>query len=309
MVTSLAIARYRFSFTLQSPMALPFFSGSLLRGAFGHALRSTSCVTGIKECKSCPLYQSCLYTNIFEPPPKAHSLQKFSQVPCCYVIEPPSVGQNKIATADTLNFNMALWGKALEQLPLVILAWQRAGRQGLGRKRTKAELMSVSLNGKEEQTVWQATSPVVAPHNREVSVTKNQAAGSCSLNFKTPLRLQDNGRPLNPDTFSARALLMTLVRRISLIGDIHLNLSLVEDSRTLSLAADDVTMEHDLHWCDWRRYSSRQKQHMALGGVMGNVQLSGNIEPFQEFLHLGQWLHIGKNASFGMGRYTLEQAD
>lgn len=306
MFATLPVARYQFTSTLQNPMALPFFSGSLLRGAFGHALRASSCLTGAKECKSCPLYQSCLYTNIFEPPPKAHSLQKFSQVPGCYVIEPPAVGQKKLETGDKLSFSMVLWGKALEQLPLVVMAWQRAGQQGLGRERVQAMLSSVRLFGAEERTIWQATSPVVVPHNREVAVTTSLPAESCSLHFKTPLRLQDNSRPLKPDTFSARALLMTLVRRISLVGDMHLNLSLVEDSRSLSLAADDVTMEQDLRWCDWQRYSSRQKQRMALGGVMGNVRLSGNIEPFREFLHLGQWLHIGKNASFGMGCYTLE---
>lgn len=308
MVTSLAIARYRFTFTLQSPMALPFFSGSLLRGAFGHALRSISCLTGIKECKSCPLYQSCLYTSIFEPPPKAHSLQKLSQAPGCYVVEPPTLGQKELAGGETLNFNMVLWGKALEQLPLVILAWQRAGRQGLGRERTKAELMSVSLTGKEEQTVWHVSSPVLAGHSQQVSVTGSAGESVCLL-FSTPLRLQDNGRPLHPDSITARALLMTLVRRVSLVGDMHLNIPLVDDSRSLSLAADDVRLEHDLRWCDWERYSSRQKQKMALGGVVGSLRLAGNIEPFREFLHLGQWLHFGKNSSFGMGRYTLQQAD
>lgn len=305
MITTLPVARYRFSFALQNSMALPFFAGSLLRGAFGHALRSSSCLTGAKECKSCPLYQSCIYTNIFEPPPRDHALQKFSQVPGCYVVEPPPVGQKKLAAGDKLSFCMVLWGKALEQLPLIILAWQRAGRQGLGRDRITAELMSVSLVGEQEQTVWQANSQVIAEHSQQVSLAES-AGESITLLFTTPLRVQNNGRPLHPDGITARALLMTLVRRVSLVGDMHLNLLLLEDSRALSLAADDVTMEHDLHWCDWERYSSRQKQKMALGGVMGRIRLAGNIAPFQEFLHLGQWLHIGKNASFGMGRYQLE---
>jgi hypothetical protein len=29
-------------------------------------------------------------------------------------------------------------------------------------------------------------------------------------------------------------------------------------------------------------------------------------ELFYEILQLGQWSHLGKNATFGLGRYTLE---
>ena len=301
---NLPIVRYRFDIVLGQTLALPFYAGSLLRGAFGHTLRSSSCLTRAKECKSCPLYQSCLYTNIFEPPARDHALQKFSSVPSTFVIEPPPLGQQKLSKGETLSFHMVLWGKALEQLPLVILAWQRAVRQGLGRDRITAELMSVCLVGEQEQTVWQADSQVIAEHCQQVSLAES-AGESITLLFTTPLRLQNNGRPLHPDGITARALLMTLVRRVSLVGDMHLNLPLVKDSRALSLAADDVTMEHDLHWCDWERYSSRQKQKMALGGVMGRIRLAGNIAPFQEALQLGQWLHVGKNASFGLGHYTL----
>ncbi len=306
MTFSIQLARYRFSFILQEPMVLPFFSGSLLRGAFGHALRASSCVTGAKDCKTCPLYQSCLYTNIFEPPAKHHRLQKLSQAPGCYVVEPPPVGQQKLKAGETFSFDMVLWGKALEQLPLIIYAWQRAGQQGVGKNRTPLILTSVRLCGTEEQNIWQIQTPEVVPHNKILSEPVMQKNDSITLNFKTPLRLQHNGRPLNPDTFTPRALLMTLVRRISLVGDLHLNQTFFKDSRFLSLAADEVRMEHQLTWCDWQRFSSRQQQRMALGGVVGNVRLSGRIEPFREFLHLGQWLHIGKNASFGMGSYTLE---
>ena len=35
----LPIARYRFSFTLETEMRLPEYAGSTLRGVFGHALR------------------------------------------------------------------------------------------------------------------------------------------------------------------------------------------------------------------------------------------------------------------------------
>ena len=59
-------------------------------------------------------------------------------------------------------------------------------------------------------------------------------------------------------------------------------------------------------WRDWRRYSSRQRQEMVLGGVVGEVALRGELAPFAELLAVGQWTHLGKNTSFGLGRYRLE---
>ena len=157
----LPIARYRFFFITQKALVLPFFAGSLLRGVFGHALKVNCCITGEKVCKSCPLYQSCLYTNIFEPPPREHSLQKLSQIPACYVIEPPAMGQQQLQAGDRFSFTMVLWGKALEQLSLLISCWQRAGQYGLGRDRVPVNLISVSLCGADERVVWESHSPVV----------------------------------------------------------------------------------------------------------------------------------------------------
>jgi len=44
---------------------------------------------------------------------------------------------------------------------------------------------------------------------------------------------------------------------------------------------------------------------MKLGGLLGQLHLQGDLAPFTQLLHLGQWLHVGKNASFGLGGYRL----
>jgi hypothetical protein len=44
---------------------------------------------------------------------------------------------------------------------------------------------------------------------------------------------------------------------------------------------------------------------MQLGGVVGQWTLQGDLHPFMPFIHLGQWLHAGKNASFGLGHYRM----
>ena len=63
--------------------------------------------------------------------------------------------------------------------------------------------------------------------------------------------------------------------------------------------------ERQLHWQNWTRYSSRQQQTMQLGGVLGQWRLHGLSPDWRTLLWLGQWLHVGKNASFGLGGYQL----
>lgn len=48
---------------------------------------------------------------------------------------------------------------------------------------------------------------------------------------------------------------------------------------------------------------------MTLGGVLGTWALRGDADTLAQiypWLWLGQWLHVGKNASMGLGGYTLE---
>ena len=143
------IARYRFEFVVETPLRLPFYAGSTLRGAFGRALRKIACMTKRKDCKSCPLYRECAYTNIFETPaPQTHELQKFSQVPNAYVIEPPAWGARIYEPGELLNFKMVLFGDALARLALVIYAMQTAFARDVGHG--TARLNGVWLQEKAE---------------------------------------------------------------------------------------------------------------------------------------------------------------
>jgi len=110
----LAIARFRLDFTVTEALRLHYYAGSQLRGAFGHALRATACMTRQKDCKACPLYRSCAYTEVFEtpPPPEGHRLQTFSQIPNPYIIEPPPLGAPTYQRGETLSFHFVLLGEA-----------------------------------------------------------------------------------------------------------------------------------------------------------------------------------------------------
>ena len=65
------------------------------------------------------------------------------------------------------------------------------------------------------------------------------------------------------------------------------------------------TTETTLRWRDWTRYSSRQHRKMQLGGLVGSVTYAGDLAAFLPFVALGQLLHVGKNATFGLGKYRV----
>lgn len=304
---TLPLARYRLEFAVETPLHLPAYAGSTLRGAFGGALRAASCMTKQKTCDGCPLIATCPYAIVFEtrPPEGAHPLQKFSHVPHPYVIEPPQWGERDYLPGETLAFHIVLAGRALEQLALVVWAFVKAFQRGVGRGDGTARLSRVVHVGAVDTVVLEGIDTALIDH--DTTVPPAPALGKAvTLCFDTPLRLQDNGRRASAEEYTPRRLLMALVRRIALIAEFHGAGRLALDFPALAQAAERLGSEKDLHWRDWRRYSSRQQQKMDLGGVVGSWRLTGELAPFAPLLHLGQWLHVGKEATFGLGGYRLQ---
>lgn len=296
--------RYRFVFEVTAPILLPPYSGSTIRGAFGRALRRTSCMTHQSDCKTCPLYRTCPYTQVFEtPPPPEHPLQKFSQIPNAYVIEPPKWGRHVYEVGENLEFQMVLFGRVRQFLPLVIYALQRAFAYDVGHG--KAELIGVfSVNSNGERRVYAPDMSEVLPHSQStvLSVPSSEAV---ALRIETPMRLQNNGVPLGPEIVTSRNFLSALLRRMALISEFQCNMPLSLNFSALTQSMESVSMKKDLGWKDWQRYSSRQDRKMNLGGVVGSTELEGLTAFHRTLLAVGQMIHAGKNATFGLGKYRL----
>lgn len=303
----LPLARYRFHLVATTPLNLPEWPGSALRGAFGHALRKLACMTRQKECPGCPLHGTCPYPAIFAPPPVAHRLQNFTQPPAPYVIEPAGWGARHLAAGESHHFDMVLVGRALRELPLVALAWRHALQNGIGPGDGRAEISAIGwidLDG-IEHIIHTPESGLFREH--PTPAPQPPAAGDqVTLDLLSPLRLQENGRALPPNRLTAEVLLMASVRRASLMAEFYGAGAPAWDFSALKRAAAAVDSEKQIKWQEWTRRSSRQQKLMQLGGVVGRWTLRGNLSPFLPALHLGQWLHIGKESVFGLGRYVLQ---
>lgn len=306
------VARYRLDCQVQTPLRLPEYAGSALRGAFGQALRRTACMTRQPDCAGCPLLATCPYPAIFAPsPPQHHDLQRFSQIPVPFVVEPPPWGERHYAPGETLSFHLVVMGRVLNQLPLILYAWRRALEHGIGPGDGVASLDTVTHLGEAgEQVVHRAQDGALTPHPAQVNLAPiNSPPDQVILAIATPLRLQHNGHPLGPEALTPRHLLVQLMRRVALLSEFHAGLDLGLDYTELARRAETITGTKALTWRDWTRYSSRQKQQMTLGGVVGQWTLAGDLAPFLPLLRLGQWLHAGKNASFGLGRFHMMEGE
>ncbi|MBP9059540.1 MAG: CRISPR system precrRNA processing endoribonuclease RAMP protein Cas6 [Rhodoferax sp.] len=343
MHSDIPLARYCFTARVQQPLALPDYAGSLLRGQFGAALRNVACMTRQPTCPGCPLLQTCPYTRIFEapPPPKGqHALQDFSQIPNAYVLEPPTPGARVLDADDDFAFHLVLIGHATDQLALVIFALQRALAQGLTRERVPADLLQVDWVDAlgTAHPVWTADQPILVEHTATLVVPAPERTAAqtpefiannsystgndgrndqhIALDIHTPLRLQNQGKPLGVGQLTPRALIAAIARRTALLMEFHAggppsfggHSNWGEAAKHATALADTLTDTQDLHWFDWTRYSSRQHQAMTLGGVLGTWTLHSNTDTLTQlwpWLWLGQWLHVGKNATMGLGGYTL----
>lgn len=324
----LPIARYRLTARLRQGVRLPDYAGSLLRGQFGAALRGIACMTRQPTCGGCPLQTTCPYAQIFEAfPPPSHAIQAFSAIPNAYVIEPPlplagllharpDPGQTHpadLGQGAELVFHQVLVGAAIQQLALVVFTWQRALAQGLTKSRSPADLLQVDWVDAQgtAHPIWHHQQPVLAAHPASLTVPPvPQGLQALHLHIHTPLRLQHQGQPLRPAQLSPRTLVAAVARRVALVLEFHAQQPQWGSQVPATVAlAPQLTDQRHLQWFDWTRYSSRQQQEMTLGGVLGTWALHGHPEALAAawpWLWLGQWLHVGKNATMGMGGYSLQ---
>jgi hypothetical protein len=293
---------------MEAEVILPEYAGSLLRGQFGAALRRTACMTGAKTCGGCPLLRTCPYPPIFETPaPAAQVAKKYSQVPNPFVIEPPPFGTRCVARAEALEFGMVLVGRALDQLPLVAFALERAFSRGLGNKRVPGHLEDIVWQHTDgEVSVWDPEQRRLLSHEPCIVVPSFDGCSRAQLEIATPMRLPSQGHPLRPGEVTPRKLLTAILRRAGLLLDIHANRpGMTRDAPQVARRADSLADCRYLRWRDWTRYSSRQQAEMTLGGVVGSWEITGDLGPLAAWLWLGQWLHAGKNATMGLGRYVV----
>jgi CRISPR-associated endoribonuclease Cas6 len=311
-------SRFIFSARCKTKISLPPYSGSTLRGGFGHAFRRIVCALKGKECTGCLLRDRCIYAYVFETPvpEDAQMMRKYTVAPHPFILEPAPDSQRTCEEGEALSFGLTLIGRATDYLPYFIYALDELGRIGIGKGRGKYELREVFEENplKDEDTsktlIYKGDDKMLRqPDNpvrwSDIVMEHPIPPPVMRISFITPVRIKYQNRLAKDLEF--HVLFRNLLRRISLLSYFHCGhrlddrefKDLIEQARKVKIG------KRILYWHDWERWSNRQETRMKLGGFMGEITYEGDFEPFWPYIRLGEYVHVGKGSSFGLGRYRI----
>ena len=309
----LALACYRVAFEALEPLDLPAYLGSTLRGAFGRAFRQLCCPA--RPGEPCPMPATCPYHLVFEtaPPPDADALRTHEEIPRPFVIAPPPAAAARYPPGAEVAFDLTLVGRAREYFPHFVVTLREVDR--IGRRRRAVALRRIDAVHpltEERASTYTAAENLVRPHDLALTLAECAAVpcpgGRVSVRFLTQTRLTHDGRVVRHPEF--HVLFRRLLGRLSSLARFHGGGPLDLDFRGLIATAESVRLAADeTRWTAWTRYSTRQGQPMEWTGVVGTATYEGDLAPFWPYLVFGQWAHVGKGATFGLGRYRLDAAE
>ena len=303
----LPLARYRLHFRALDTFPLEEDPRGLWHGVFGRALRAACCVTRQPQCDGCLLLHQCQYSYLFTAPrpPDADLMRLYPQVPVPHVLQVQPLREPQVRAGGELTLSVVLVGEANARLPLVVEALAAAGADGLGRARGRVVLQQVDqeLPGREPVTIgshgrlgeWAAPAvPLTPPRPARVR-----------LEILSPYKA--SGKGASPHGLDLGLLLMAIVRRVSLLQYFYTGRQLQADFSALKAASLVArASDHDLQRAASARWAARHGRRVDTGGLAGHLDMETDpIAPLWPYLHLGQWLNVGKNASMGFGQYRL----
>jgi len=258
--------------TFKSRLVLPYkFLGSTIRGVLGQGLKKTVCINPSGECEGCFAKEGCLFYDFYE---KANPKYRLN-------IEP----------GGSLNFDYYLFEEYASNVPYVIRAVYSAFKEiGITKKRIKTDFLlfvndSLVYDGKFREF-----------ENKALEFKPKEYKPNPYILFKTPLRIKQNGQFVKDDV-SFETILRSVWHRKAKLKN--------EPIQKLPFTPEYKVKSSNFSFTEVRRYSNRQKTAMNIGGIIGGMELEGVDEKSFYLLSLGELIGVGKQVSFGLGRYEI----
>ena len=264
--------------TIQTEHKPSYFTGSMLRGAMGYALKKVTCINPSYHCEGCFASSSCLYHQFYETP------NTFP--PYRFEI---ALGSGKF------DFGLYLFNEACDGLPYVLSAVEKMLKeQGLSKEGYTFSEIKIELNG---QSIYRDNGFMIA----DITPKTFQLDNFCpniKIRLQTPLRIKKNNIFLRDDV-ALEDILRSIYQKEQefITGQKAFKLD-YQPSYTTTLKA--------LSYKPLLRKSNRQKQSMNMDGIIGEIAVMGIDKRSYELLKLGEIIGVGKQTVMGLGGIEVE---
>lgn len=277
---------------------------SAIRGGIGEMLLRANCVRK-RDCEKCDFSRECIVQKImysqFENRPEFMS----NGDSVGYVVECENY-QEEFYIGDELVFRLLLFGNNIVYFNQYMQALYALGQNGLGKDMAKFEIVEVkNSRGKSilkdnhiYMQFYEIENLKEYIKSRREQIQKRGMQGK--ICFRTPLTQKYQGNFLKE--FEMPAIVKSIQRRVYILNSYEGHD--VEEWYKREYPSPNIYSQTQKS-ISVRRYSNRKDTAMYLKGIVGQIQLAEIPEEVLDLLLAGELLHIGKNTSFGFGKYVL----
>lgn len=284
---------------------LPRHKVSAIRGGIGEMLLRANCIRN-RECETCDFTRECivqrtLYSQFDRKPEFVTTGESVG-----YVLECEDYRES-YAAGDTLEFKLLLFGKTIVYFNQFLQALYQLGMYGLGKEKARFQIAAVSntrgqpiLEGNNvymEQYQVEYVRDYAEERLRQIGAG---TPGPYTMHFRTPLTLKYHNEFIQE--FQMEPIIRAVRRRIYML-DCFENI----DGEAYYQKEPDIPeqLEQRAFPYSVKRVSFRKNQKIILKGIRGQLIFNGISDEELALLLAGELIHIGKNTSFGFGKYSI----
>jgi hypothetical protein len=337
-LNNLSFAKFKATFRVISdePVELPLYTGSTFHGALESALRKVS--YGRKpSCSNCLVSPSCrhvsLYAYLFQgmadhpfitnnydllkkcylgDPALSSELNNVDRFPPPYILEGPEGGRYDIDECFILSFFLV--GRAIEFFPFIVCGLEIMSAGWLGSN--KKARFSLEIITPENVIYPEVPIPVYDSFVGNIygpglvfdfdmisrwvqrGYFAQKSPQHIGIRFLSPLKfIKDKQVSFDLDFKD----FLTVLRRRIVFLSVHSPLVDACDIQKLLDAAEQI----ETSWSDYKAVKIPRAKNKDLYACIGESYFSGNLQPFLPYIKLGEFLHVGKYPTKGLGKYQI----
>ncbi|RJQ63772.1 MAG: CRISPR system precrRNA processing endoribonuclease RAMP protein Cas6 [Desulfobacteraceae bacterium] len=329
---SLSFLKFNAIFRVTRSFELQEFTGMTFHRMMGWAFSKVA--FGIaSSCDTCPCRPQCRHVDLFtyftrSPADHPFIHESLTDIPLKqetypppYVLDPPDPRFYPEGSAITLG--ITLIGKAISLSPFVFCALKQFRFWRIGNS-TDCMFLEAVIDGLPQNSLptgkfydVKTDRPYVidraSNYNFETVLSRLETSffiqepiEEMVIEFLTPFRYKSEnriGRTLDFPVF-----IRNILRRLTLLS-VHSPPVFTADFRSLVERAKGITALPTLEWREFRHISSKEKKVRLFGGYVGEIRFSGDLAAFLSYIKMGEYLHVGKNTSFGFGKYRIIRSE